>query len=314
MTKKWSLLAVALIIIGIAGMAYQHFRFGEPLKDYQERWDLSAEQLQNLSINGGFDTDVSFISSQDGSGYVEISGRFKQKVIDKLNQTKTDADGLKLDMSVTSFEFFALDFSSPQAKITVAVPDGQQPAQFQFSLGSGDSTIQGLRADHADLKMLSGNLSVTDAKADQLSLHSSSGNVSLAQIEAPVTLNMSSGNLSLNQISGEGSYSLSSGNLKGTGVTGGVKIKISSGNVTLNDFTGTGQIESFSGNVTLNSQRSDDLDITSYSGNVKLARDAAFQGFYDLQASSGSIHAPDSPQQTNDVIKVRTTSGNITIK
>lgn len=33
-TKKWSLIGLLLILIGLAGMAYQHFEFGDELPSH----------------------------------------------------------------------------------------------------------------------------------------------------------------------------------------------------------------------------------------------------------------------------------------
>ncbi|MNP77902.1 hypothetical protein D3C76_1754200 [compost metagenome] len=64
----------------------------------------------------------------------------------------------------------------------------------------------------------------------------------------------------------------------------------------------------------MSEQRSDNLDISVGSGNASLSTDAQFKGFYDLHTGSGNITAPDSLRQTQDLIKVRTTSGNIRIR
>ncbi|GJM75059.1 hypothetical protein HMSSN036_72750 [Paenibacillus macerans] len=95
---------------------------------------------------------------------------------------------------------------------------------------------------------------------------------------------------------------------------GPVEASLGSGNIKFTDFTGNGKFKSTSGNITLENQRSDSLDIAVQSGNVKLSVDPQFQGFYDLKTKSGSITAPEEPQQTKDVLKVRATSGDIRIR
>ncbi|MNN73186.1 hypothetical protein D3C81_1892790 [compost metagenome] len=97
-------------------------------------------------------------------------------------------------------------------------------------------------------------------------------------------------------------------------VNGPVKTSITSGNTKVNDLTGPGEFKSTSGNITVSGQRSDSLDISSQSGNVKLSIDDSFKGIYDLKTTSGNIKAPDSPMETSDLIKVRATSGNIRIE
>jgi hypothetical protein len=314
MIRKWSLFAVVLMLIGIAGMTYHHFRFGEPLHNFQRRWYLSPAQLNTLSINSAYSADIRFIDSQDGNGYVEINGKLKPEIMDKLVRTEVGKEGLQLDISPSPLEFLNLNFNRPRTQITVALPGGGTIGLFQLDLHSVSGHIQGLRARSAELLAKSGSLTVTDARADQINIQAASGAVRVEQVEATLNIGMSSGNLTLNQITGVGTYTLSSGNFKGKKITGDVKIKATSGNITLDALTGTGQIEAQSGNVTMNDQRSDALSITTHSGNVILSTDNAFRGFYDLEARSGRIHAPESPKQTSDVIQIRTQSGNITIQ
>lgn len=314
MTRRWSLLAILLILVGLAGMAYQHFDFGEPLESYEQRWDLNASQLDSLNISSDSTTDVDFVPSANGSSYIEVSGTFEPNVIDKLKHTAAAADGLSLDLTDRQFEFFSIQFHSPKHHITVAIPESARIGHFQLNLGSSNSVVNGLQAGIADLKAVSGSVTVTNGTADQLNLKASSGSISAEQVKAVLTANLSSGSLTLKDVNGPVTFSVLSGRVRGERINGQIQGKASSGNITLDDLTGNGQLEVSSGNITLNGQRSDHLDITARSGNVRLSIDEAFQGFYDLQTGSGSVHAPEGPQKTNDVIKIRTGSGNIAIK
>ncbi|GGA42523.1 DUF4097 family beta strand repeat-containing protein [Paenibacillus physcomitrellae] len=313
-SRNWPVAVVVLLAIGLAGMAYQHFKFGEERKDFERRWNLTAAQLQSLSIVSDDPSDIHFIPAKEGSGYVQLSGKLKPEIARRLSQTEPAPDGLQLDLSSDSFSIFSFSFRSTKSQITVALPEGSELGRFQLDLKSGGGSIHGVRAGRADLKTSSGRLVVSDVKAAQINLHSSSGKITAEQLEGTITAATSSGGMSLTRISGDGTYTLSSGNLDGTGMTGQVAIQTSSGNVALSQFSGSGQIASRSGNITLSGQRSDSLNITARSGNVKLSKDDAFRGIYDLRASSGSIHAPESPGQTHDVIEIRTRSGNITIR
>lgn len=314
MTKRWSFLAILLIVIGIIGMAINHFKFEEPLQAYQQRWDISQIPAAVLEIDTGYSTDVEFISSGTESGYVELDGKLKQALIDRLKDTKPTGEGLALDLTDDSFQFLTIQFKSPKLHIKVALPEATELNRFHAQGHSSHIRVNGLKAAEADVKTNSGNLSVSNAAASQLTLSASSGNVTARNIQSPLVVNVHSGNIKLHEITGSGSYTAGSGNITGEQINGQTEIKDSSGNVSLKSFTGAGKIEANSGNVTLSNQRSDQLDISVKSGNVKLSLDDAFQGFYDLQASSGTVHAPNASQQTNDVIKVRTKSGNITIK
>ncbi|MEX3616951.1 hypothetical protein VVS51_10935 [Paenibacillus glucanolyticus] len=56
------------------------------------------------------------------------------------------------------------------------------------------------------------------------------------------------------------------------------------------------------------------MDISVRTGDVTLSPDPEFKGFFDLKTTSGHITAPESPQETTEVIKVRAASGDIRIR
>nr|WP_237690583.1 DUF4097 family beta strand repeat-containing protein [Paenibacillus caui] len=295
-------------------MAYQNFSFGEPLKSYQHRWSLDASQLGALNVDTDSPTDIEFIVSGDGSSYIELSGNLKQEMIDKLQKAEPAGNGFQLDLTDRNFEFLSLDFQTANPHITVALPDSRQFDHVQFDFHSGSGKVSGLKARHAELKVYSGSLNISDAAAEQLKLESASGNVTAENIQAALDASVQDGNMTLKQITGEGTYKVMSGNIKTDFISGHINMETTDGNITMDHFTGEGVLKTFSGNVTLSNQRSDELDITVVDGNVKLSEDEAFQGLYDLRADDGSVHAPEAPQKTNDVIKIRTNSGNITVK
>lgn len=277
-TKKWSLLGLLLILIGLAGMAYQHFDFGDELPSYQHKWTFEQGGLQNLLIDSDYDVELEFIDSPDGTNYVEINGKMNQKTIDAVKAAQISAGTLKLDLE-DKFEwtFFSINFQSTKQRITVALNDQDELDRIGFESDSSNGTFRGLRAGDIDLSIDSGNIRVD-------------------QFEGTLTAKSSSGNITANQV-------------KGT-----VKATSNSGDIRFNRFTGDGSFKSNSGNITLSEQRSDNLDISVGSGNATLSADAEFKGYYDLQSGSGNTTAPDSPRQTQDLIKVRANSGNIRIR
>lgn len=136
-----------------------------------------------------------------------------------------------------------------------------------------------------NFNMLSSRQYITVALADQNILDSlqvslSSGNVYLYDIEATqVETSLNSGNLSIKGLISE-------------------RVVLKTG----------------SGNITIIQSNVNTLDVEAGSGNVTITPASQFSGFYDLQANSGSVRAPESKRETTDVIKVRTRSGNIKVK
>lgn len=314
--KGWTLVASIFVILGISGMIYQGFNFGEEQPSYTQKWTFSDNELKSLSINSDYNVEFEFIESPDGTNYVEASGNLPQKSIDKLMQTKIANQSLALQLSEEHvFTFLSFNFQSTTQQITVALADPQQTLdKIAVDLQSNNGNFQALRAKEIWLETKSGNLSGKNLTADHLQIGALSGKISLEQIEADTELKVTSGNVRIDRFKGSLTSKMTSGDFKAQDLQGDIQATITSGNIKINDWTGNGAFKSTSGNITINDQRSDSLDISIHSGNVSLSTDPEFQGTYDLRASSGNIESPDSPNVSQDIIKIRSTSGNIKIK
>lgn len=82
--KRWSLLAIILIIIGFAGMAYQSFNFGDEDPYHEQKWTLEA--LNSLTVESEYDIDVEVIESTNGTNYIEIRGNMAEDTINRLKK------------------------------------------------------------------------------------------------------------------------------------------------------------------------------------------------------------------------------------
>lgn len=314
--KGWTLLATICVILGISGMIYQGFNFEEKKPAYTQKWTFNDNELQLLSINSEYDVEFEFITSPDGTNYVEASGNMPQKSIDKLTDTKIADQSLALQfMEERIVRFLDLDFQSSTQYVTVALTDPEQMLnRIDVDLLANNGNFKALRAKEMSLKTNSGNLAVQDLAADRLQIKNFSGKVSLEQVAADTELNVTSGNVKLDHFTGNLTSKMTSGDFSAQNLQGDIHATMTSGNININDWTGNGTFKSTSGNIAIREQRSDSLDISIHSGNVSLSADPEFQGTYDLKATSGRIESPVSPGVTDDLIKVRSTSGNITIK
>lgn len=316
-SKKWTLVGLFMIVLGLAGMAYQRFDFGEKLPAYQQKWTLGEGELENLHIESDYNVDVEFIASPDGAGYIEASGNMKQKAIDKIKSAAISGQTLKLDFQEPwDWSFFSINFQSTKQHITVALAKDSGLKAISYKSVDGGGSFTGLKAENIELSVSSGNIRADAIQAENLKLTATTGNITAerVQVQGNAEIKLGSGNIKINELRGALTAKATSGNITASGVEGPVEASVGSGHIKFIDFTGNGKFKSTSGNVTLENQRSDSLDIAAQSGNVKLSADPQFQGFYDLQTGSGDITAPESPRQTKDVIKVRSTSGDIRIR
>ncbi|MGD7009214.1 DUF4097 family beta strand repeat-containing protein [Metabacillus sp. 84] len=168
-------------------------------------------------------------------------------------------------------------YKSIKTKVIVALSDKTRLLQIGYKANFGDTSFTGLKAENIDLSVSSGKLRTEAISAGRLKLTSKSGDITAERIQ------------------------------------GDAKIQMHSGDIKVDGLKGTLAVQSTSGNVNVTGQRSDSMDISARSGDVTLSPDPEFKGFFVLKTTSGNITAPESPQGTTDVIKVRTVSGDIRI-
>ncbi|MEK4979641.1 DUF4097 family beta strand repeat-containing protein [Bacillus sp. FSL K6-6540] len=280
MNRKWLFsLAIALILVGIIGMAANKFKFGEELVSYQNRWDLQdAVNLKKLTITSNMNVSFAFEDSGDDNGYIAFDGKLKPEHVDILEAFKPAGQEIDLDLTTSdSFQFMSVDFHSPKGKITIVLPS---------------STL----LEELDLSTLSNNIQVSGASSKSIAISVKSGNINMNGIVAD--------QLNVENISGS---------IRGSDIQASTQLVNHSGNVELKDMEGPVDIEVTSGNVNVGLLGVSSVNILCRSGNVKVQPDPSFRGFYDLKSLTGSISAPESFKETTDTIQVETYSGNIDI-
>ncbi|MFB4325097.1 DUF4097 family beta strand repeat-containing protein [Priestia sp. BR_2] len=280
MNRKWLFsLAIALILVGIIGMAANKFKFGEELVSYQNRWDLQdAVNLKKLTITSNMNVSFVFEDSGDDNGYIAFDGKLKPEHVDILEAFKPAGQEIDLDLTTAdSFQFMSVDFHSPKGKITIVLPTSTKLEELDLSTLSDNIQVSGASSKSIAISVKSGNINMNGIVADQLNVENISGSIRGSDIQASAQL--------VNH----------------------------SGDVELKDMEGPVDIEVTSGNVNVGLLGVSSVNILCRSGNVKVQPDPSFRGFYDLKSLTGSISAPESLKETTDTIQVETYSGNIDI-
>ncbi|WP_018750078.1 DUF4097 family beta strand repeat-containing protein [Paenibacillus sanguinis] len=313
--KKWLLFGLGLILVGFAGMVWQKFDFGDSLPSHQQRWTFEEGQLKNLAIDSTYSTDIEFVDSPDGTSYVEISGNMDPEVINHLIDTNSSGDALQLSLQHSpKWSFFSMNFQSTRQRITVALASSDSLQNISYSASSANGEFRNLRADNITLSTASGNLKAESITAHRLQLATEGGNIAAKQIEGDTDIKVDSGRIQVDALQGTLTAETQEGNMSVRNTTGMIQATTLSGRIELDHYTGNGVLATTSGDIRLKNQRSDNLDISTESGEIRLSPDAAFKGWYDLQTSAGKITAPESLRQTEDIIKARSFSGDIRIK
>nr|WP_152619360.1 DUF4097 family beta strand repeat-containing protein [Cohnella kolymensis] len=227
--------------------------------------------------------DVSFVKSGNGTNSVLLQGKGTPKMIEDTTKTEISEQSLQLALTREGrgFNLFNFNLSDSTQHLTISVTDDAVWEKLNLELDSGNVRVN----DAAVTKLLdakitvdSGNISIKNFKSEQLNFQVDSGNVTAEDVQANLT-----------------------------GAT-------DSGNIQIRNFAGDSKLSVDSGNIKLYKQDIGETDLSADSGNVYVQMPSSFAGFYDLQADSGSVRAPDSKRETNDYVKVRTDSGNITVE
>jgi len=281
MRKSWILAAFVLIIVGLIGMAASKFDFGNEHKvNFEKSWTFDAQALNNIAVVGDSQNiEVEFVKSNSGTGFVEMKGKADQKIVDKILNSSISNGSYQLDLTTDfEFRFLVFDFARTKIHMTVALPNNDILSTLNMASSSGNSKAYNILAKRAELSTQSGNLTVVGTQAEDLILKAGSGN------------------------------------LKVEGITGNLNASVGSGNIKITDVSGQVSAKTRSGNITITQKTVGNADAETKSGNVTFNVAKGFSGFYDLRTNSGNIKSPESIGTSTDIIKIRTTSGNIRVK
>lgn len=295
-TKKWLALAVICIGIGLLGTSIYGVQFGDDREAYSKRWDFKNDELQNVIMDANFSADIEFVVSPDSNGYIEVDGKWDPVVIQSFEQATLSGGTFKLAQTKRErIQFFTLYWSDRDSKITVALPEGHQLNEVKLDSSSSDWKLAGLHANLLELNNTSGSIRLEDISAPRIDLDLTSGDIKVSTIDGDMTVTQTSGSFTADQLEGN------------------VNSKITSGDVEITQLNGAANIRFTSGSVHIEQTHSAAVDVSGQSGDVFIQAAPDFEGVYDARATSGDVNVPESPMNSQEVIKARTTSGSIRI-
>ncbi|MCM3634729.1 DUF4097 family beta strand repeat-containing protein [Paenibacillus camelliae] len=281
MKRKLWILAFLLVGVGIIGLAFNKFQIGdEGLIRVEKSWSIQGNELNELIVDGASsDVKIEFIESASETANISISGKVEPVVAERIKNTVVAHEALKLDLETNgNMRFVQFGFTDTEINIQVSMPKSDELNHLQVSMSSGNAKVIGAAVDYITLESKSGNATISDIQA----------------IEAAI--------------------SSQSGNLKIENITSKLMASTDSGNINIKTLTGELDADSKSGNITINQEESSDATVTTSSGDVKFIAANNFDGFYDVRSNSGTVSAPENNGNSDEIIKIKTSSGNITVK
>lgn len=271
---------MGLILVGVGGAALFNFQFGAEKQSYEQTWTFETNDLKQLSImTDDLPLRVNFVASEDGANSIRMAGKAKEDVVDQIKNAKLSDGVLKIQAKEGwTIGLMDFDFGSAQ-QVTVSLTEEAASAlkMVQLHTDSGSIQVNGASADQGEIKSDSGSIKIYGFKGETLALKSDSGSIHGENLSAALSASSDSGSISIEHLNG------------------------------------TSNLNSDSGSIRLVKDDTSNATIKSDSGSVKVEVPASYGGFYDLKSDSGSIHAPDSEQQSTEVIKIRTDSGSIRV-
>lgn len=300
MRKILLTLGIVCMLIGVIGVVSTNFNFGSKGTAYVKEWKFTNDELKNLHLVGSsYSIELEVVPSSDDQNSIKITGNASDTVIQQIEEAAITDHTLNLSLREDTRFFSFMDFTGFEKQQIVITMSKQ--ASFDLvttDMSSSSISLTNLKTKTANIDSSSGSIKITNLQADQAEVSSSSGSIRVDGATASqLTLKSTSGSI------------------KGADITGNTNATASSGSIKIDQLTGDKvNVKTSSGSINIDDLLTKAADIKASSGSVNLAVSKEFGGLYDLSASSGSISAPESKGLTNDLIKVKTSSGSISIR
>jgi DUF4097 and DUF4098 domain-containing protein YvlB len=320
MRKLLFTVGIICILIGVVGVVSTNFNFGTNGTEtaYEKEWTFTDNELKNLEIESSYSIDLKVVPSTGDRNSIHISGEASDEVIKQIESAVISNQTLKINLDEKIELFRFMDFSGiEKQQIVIKMSEQAQFDSVTTNLSASSTRLADLNTKKLNMDSSSGSITVTNLQADQAVISNTSGSITVNDLQGDqVEISNTSGSIQANgAIVTRMTLENGSGGIKGENIKGEVDATTTSGSIKFDELASDPlKLKSISGSIHVNQLLTQSADIEATSGSVKLTVPADFGGFYDLKSSSGSISAPESKRATNNLIKVKTTSGSISIK
>ncbi|MCI9177145.1 MAG: DUF4097 domain-containing protein [Clostridia bacterium] len=213
-----------------------------------------------------------------------------------------------------------------QAKTTSGKIEVVDIEQTDLELETSSGNITCSRAKNVNLKSTSGNIYCGDVKS--ANLKSTSGSIKVGNVEENANIKSTSGGIMAGKLA-KATIETTSGKIEAQGIeegetkstSGTIKIvkansitaKTTSGSIRFETIDGFCNLSSKSGSIKIGSIKiSENSSIQATSGNVKI--EEATNMYIDTQTTSGSIKVNENNRKAEVELRIRTTSGSVSVK
>lgn len=280
-TLALGLLLIMLWILFSGSKVFWSFWKYDKVELYNETFN--AEDVEKLDINL-IAFDVIIRNSEDDKIRVIINGKEDRK--DKIS-LNNDSNILKI--SESKWKSFCFGFCFWDDEVIIYLPE-EYNNEIKIKNVSGDITFLDGYSSNMDIQTTSGDIKII--KAFDLNVKSTSGEVSIEKAE-DVDVSTISGDISI-----------------GEALT--TKLKSTSGDLEINS-TGSVELKTVSGDVDINNlvvEGTSSIETTS--GEVKI--DNINDSYVETKTTSGDVSISNNNRKSENVLKIKTTSGDIVVR
>ncbi|MFF2890730.1 DUF4097 domain-containing protein [Paenibacillus sp. NPDC057967] len=255
-------IGIIMIIVGIIGVLYVYENGSsntlQSIRNYfaseiNEQQTIDISDVRNLDISSG-SLDVRVVRGSGSEAVIRLEGWASKNYIKDLKLDSSKKDGT-LHLSLKSDRGIRFGFGFRGVDMIVELPE-KTWSQLDIDLGSGDLSLEQLRAENAKLNTNSGDVKGSDFKVDSnLSISIDSGDLKLRNVAAKkMDLSTQSGDLSIKGYEADTiNFKVNSGDVDFEDGTAELTGKTSSGDIKMQveNITRPTDLRTGSGDVTV---------------------------------------------------------------
>lgn len=314
-TSRFLAGAMALIVpatVCLTGCSFGMFNTMNYKYDNADKYEAGDREIDDKITKINLDYAAGNVTVK-GSDTDSVSVREKvNKEIDEDHQVHTWVDGDTLYIRYCVSKDW-ISFNGIEKSLEVTIPEAQELDDFVINVSSGNTTLDGFKADNLNSHSSSGN-TVINCSASDIEVKASSGNVDLIQNgnSNSVKVKASSGNIGITWNGDCNTFDIDSSsgkiNIEQQGLIGMAKIRSSSGGVSaVMGTVDTLDINVSSGNIRLEAYEVNDLSTNASSGHSEIILDKVPETS-NIKCSSGGIDV-SIPEDSDVTVHTSISSG-----
>ncbi|WP_078380017.1 DUF4097 family beta strand repeat-containing protein [Sutcliffiella halmapala] len=194
--KKISIVALILLLVGIAGSAF--FLQGMKKDDWVEEERTVNDEFQTIEITTD-NTQIELLPTSELAAKVELTGNDSNHVL----TTEVKDNTLSIQVNYNQKKYFNFNFFDESLSLKVYVPEKQYEA-LQIRSNNGRITVDNIHAKDTKIKSDNGRLVISNVEGTTVTTETNNGSTSLKRVKSTtISVKSNNGKIELIDIEGE---------------------------------------------------------------------------------------------------------------